>query len=146
MFIFFCPHFSPSFFFIPPFLKEIGRETGNDGKKGSRKEKRGMGSRRTGLSCARILRSASSRLHSLSLARQLFQFLPTEGRQVGKKQLVNCINSFWTPQYVWYPNPSLLTWQGEGVWCCLIGSSSCCSDTCPPIVLSSCTLLLFLWH
>lgn len=40
-------------------------------------------------------------------------FYPTEGRQVEKKQLVNCFNSFWPSQCIWYPNPSLLTWQDE---------------------------------
>lgn len=55
-----------------------------------------------------------------------FPISPNQGgRQVEKKQLVNCINSFWPPQYIWYPNPSLLTWQGEVVWCWLIGRSSC---------------------
>lgn len=116
-------------FYTPPFRREIGKREGEGaGMMVGKGEGKRKGAWEAGGQAFHVF--VSSGLHSpdyipLSLARQLFQFLPTEGRQVEKKHLVNCINSFWPPQNVWYPNPSLLTWQGEGVWCRVIGKSSC---------------------
>lgn len=115
-------HFLPSVFHTPAlFLRDREEGVGLLARKGDGKKKRRMGSRRTALLCVCVLG-----LHSPDYIPPPFQFLPTRRRQVKKKQLVNCLNSFFCPlQYSWCCNPSGLTRQDEGMWGWLIGRSSC---------------------
>lgn len=67
---------------------------------------------------------------------------PREDR-LRRSSWLTALTHFGPPQFVWYPNPPLLTWQDEGVWYCLIGRSSCRSGRHLPSHLPLIMLPLF---